>query len=231
MIERSFPGTPAHDGVTDLRLHHCAQTRSVRSLWLLHEIGVPFTLCTYPFDKTLRGDAYLALNPAGRVPTLEMDGVAITESGAIAEVLCETFSPHDLGRSKGDADRAAWLSWVHFAETISQHCANLTQQHIMLYDDAMRSPIVMQLEAKRLAKTLAVVDAGLGGRTYLLAGGFSAADIGIGQAVDMARRFVRLDDLPALSAWFARVTDRPAFSACASDTPSLYTRDFYPPWV
>jgi len=71
-----------------IRLHHCHQTRSMRSLWLLHELDVPFDLKTYPFDKSLRAADYLALNPTGRVPTLELDGQVICESGAIAQALC-----------------------------------------------------------------------------------------------------------------------------------------------
>ena len=74
-----------------IRLHHCPGTRSMRSLWLLNELGVDFELVTWPFDKTLRGPDFKALNPTGRVPALEMDGAVIVESGAIAEVLCETF--------------------------------------------------------------------------------------------------------------------------------------------
>ena len=40
----------------------------------------------------------------------------------------------------GEPDRMAWLVWVHFAETISQHVAALTQQHIMLYDPPCAAP-------------------------------------------------------------------------------------------
>ena len=110
-----------------IRLHHFPQTRSMRSLWLLHEIGVPFDLVIQPFDKSLRSEAYLAINPTGRVPALEIDDLILHESGAIAEYLCERFPLAGLGRGPGDPDRAAWLNWIHFAETISQHTAALTQ--------------------------------------------------------------------------------------------------------
>lgn len=213
-----------------IRLHHCPGTRSMRTLWLLHELGVDFELVTWPFDKTLRGPDFKALNPTGRVPALELDDAVIVESGAIAEVLCERFSPDGLGRPPGHPERAKWLEWVHFAETISQHCANLTQQHLMLRDDAMRSPIIMQLEAKRLAVTLATVDAALADRDWLLAGGFSAADVGVGQAVEMGRRFVDLSAFARLSEWFARIADRPAFGASLPEGAGLYDRDFYAPW-
>jgi glutathione S-transferase len=211
-----------------IRLHHCPQTRSMRSLWLLHELGLEFDIVTYPFDKTLRQEPYRSLNPTGRVPTLEIDGVVLTESGAIAEYLCERFPQAGLGRDPSHAERAQWLNWIHFAETISQHSAALTQQHIALYDDSMRSPIIMQLEAKRLLKTLGTVELALKG-DYLLSG-FSAADIGVGQAVYMARHFVHLDDLPALAAWYARLEARPAFQKALPDGPALYAKAFYPPW-
>lgn len=213
-----------------IRLHHCPQTRSMRSLWLLHELDIAFEVIEYPFDKTLREEPYRSLNPAGRVPTLEIDGKVIPESGAIAEVLCETFSPEGLGRPPGHPERAAWLTWIHFAETISQHTAALTQQHVALYDDSMRSPIIMKLEAARLGKTLAMVDAALGDRDWLLASGFTAADIGIGQAVYMARHFMRLYLHPRLEAWFRRCEARPAFQRSLPSGPGLYQRDFYEPW-
>jgi glutathione S-transferase len=200
----------------------------MRSLWLLHELGVDFELQTYSFDKTLREEPYRSLNPTGRVPTLEIGSLVLTESGAIAEYLCEQFPEGGLGRDPSHIDRAQWLNWIHFAETISQHTAALTQQHVALYADHMRSPIVMQLEAKRLAKTLATVEAALQG-DYLLPS-FSAADIGVGQAVYMAQHFVRLDGFPKLSAWFARLIQRPAYQKALPDGSGLYAQEFYPPW-
>jgi glutathione S-transferase len=211
-----------------IRLHHCHQTRSMRSLWLLYELGVEFELVVYPFDKTLREEPYRSLNPTGRVPTLEIDGAVLTESGAIAEYLCERFVQAGLGRASGDAERIAWLNWIHFAETISQHTAALTQQHVALYDDHMRSPIIMQLEAKRLAKTLRTVEAGLDG-DFLLSR-FSAADIGVGQAVYMAAHFVQLEAFPKLAAWFARLQAREAYQKSLPNGPGLYAAAFYAPW-
>ena len=216
-----------------IRLHHVAQSRSMRTLWLLHELGVPFEVRTWPFDKALRGAEFLALNPAGRVPALEMDGRSYWETGAITEILCERFAQAGLGRAPDHAERADWLIYLHFSETISQHTAALTQQHIALYDDAMRSPVIMKLEAKRLAKCLGVIEARVAGRDYLLEGGFSAADVSVGQAVYMAGHFVRLDGFPALSAWYARITARPGFVAATPITgeeEQLYTRDYYEPW-
>ena len=130
----------------------------------------------------------------------------------------------------------AWLVWVHFAETLSQHSAALTQQHVILYEDAMRSPLVMRLEAARIGKCLAAIEARLStpveNRDYLLTGGFSACDIAVGQAVYMATHFARLDGFPETAKWYARITARPAFRKAlpGPDSPLLFERDFYEPW-
>jgi glutathione S-transferase len=191
-------------------------------LWLLHELEVEFDLRVWPFDRTLRGPEFLALNPAGRVPALEIDGRAVWETGAIVELLCERFER--LGRAPGEAERADWLIWVHFAETISQHAAALTQQHVALREDWMRSPVLMRLEAARVGKCFDAVEARLAG-DWLLSE-FSAADVCVGQAVAMARRFHRVGDRPRMAAWVARWEARPGWRA-ASEGASLYDRDFY----
>ena len=215
-------------------LHHCHQTRSMRTLWLLHELDLDFSLRIRPFDRSLHDPEYLSLNPAGRVPALEIDGDVLFESGAIAEVLCERFPENGLGRPPGDIDRPEFLVWLHFAETITQHAAALMQQHLFLRGDSIRSPAVMKLEALRLEKCYAAIQSRLStpveNRAYLLTSGFSAADVNVGQAVYMARHFAPLDQFPEVARWYEDITDREAFRQslppCGAEL--LYDRDFYP---
>jgi len=212
-------------------LHHCPQTRSMRSLWLLREIGVDCEVVERPFDRSLRSPEYLAINPVGRVPALEIDGRVLWESGAITEYLCERFPASGLGRAPGDTERAEWLIWIHFAETITQHGAALTQQHLILYEESMRSTILMKLEPRRLEKCYAAVEKRLEGREYLLDRGFSAADISVGQALYMTRHFAKLEPFEQVAAWYGRITARQAFKASlpAAGSPLLYENDFYGP--
>lgn len=213
-----------------MRLHHVAQARSFRTLWLLHEMGLDFEIRRHSFfDKSMRSPDFLALSPAGRVPALEIDGRVLFESGAITEYLTETRAETGLGRLPGHHERPDWLEWLHFAETIGQHIANLTQQHIVLREEWMRSPTVMRLEAKRLEKVLEVVERVAATRDWLLPSGFSAVDTNVGYGVMMARRFVPPDLLPSVAAYYDRIAARPAFQrALAEDgAPEIYTRDFY----
>ena len=216
-----------------IRLHHAHQTRSMRTLWLLHELGIEFEVVIHPFDKSLRSDEYLTLNPAGRVPALEIEGERMFETGAIAEYLCEKFPDAGMGRASDDPDRMAWLVWLHFGETISQHSAALTQQHVALYPPELRSPIITKLEAKRLEKCYAALEGRLStpieNRDHVLTSGFSAADISCGQAIYMSRHFAPIEPFPELTKWYARITERPAFQASLPpEGEGIYAQEFYP---
>ncbi len=213
-----------------IRLHHVHQARSMRTLWLLHELGLEFKTVVHPFGKNLRDPKYLALNPAGRVPALEIGDDCMFETGAIAEYLCETFPEKGLGRAPGDAERRDWLVWLHFAETVAQHVASLTQQHVALYEASMRSEIIMKLEAARLGKCFGVLDDRLKGRDYLLDGGFSAVDIACGYAAYAGGHYVKREAYPLLTAWYERLSARPAFQASLPpEGEGIYGQEFYAP--
>jgi len=209
-------------------LHHAPQSRSFRILWFLHEAGIAHEVRYHSFaGKALREAAFLSISPAGRVPAVEVDGLSMAESGAILEYLAETRAS-ELGRAPGHTERAAWLEWLHHGETIAQHLQALTFQHVVLRPEA-RSPALARLEALRLVRVLEGVAGRLGAHDWLLPGGFSAADVMIGASLEIARRFVRLETLPALAEYYSRATARPAFGAARlADGPGeLYRRDFY----
>ncbi|MBL4874556.1 MAG: glutathione S-transferase family protein [Rhodobacteraceae bacterium] len=208
-------------------LHHCHQARSVRSLWLLYELDVPFTLVMHDFGKELRSEAYLSKHPLGRVPCLEIDGRVLFETGAITEYLCEIFDS-TLGRRSGDPERREWLQWLHYAETVAVHGASLTQQHIVIYEDKDRSQMVMKLESRRLEKTLEVLNDHLEGREFLLRD-FSAVDISVGYSVFVAQHFVKIGKFKNLTAWMSRLHKREGFvkSLIPNGKSAIYQDKFY----
>ncbi|MEO1091291.1 MAG: glutathione S-transferase family protein [Pseudomonadota bacterium] len=82
--------------MTTLRLHHfpvCPYSRKLRLV--VAEKGLDVTL--EPHEPWRREPELLALNPAGEVPVLEVDGHALAESVAIAEFLEDRFPDVDLG--------------------------------------------------------------------------------------------------------------------------------------
>jgi glutathione S-transferase len=203
-----------------LTLHHCSRSRSMRTLWLLNELGLDFELHTMPLDlEILRSPEYLAIHPLGRVPCLVDDGRTIFESGAIAQYLCETRDADGrlgLNRPPGHPERFEWLQWIHFAETIAVHGASLVQQRVFIAESE-RSPAVHKLESKRLEKAIGVVDRRLADREHILASGFSAADTSVGWSVVFARNILGIDAFPNATAYADRLAMRPAFQAAVND--------------
>jgi glutathione S-transferase len=204
-----------------LKLYHCSETRSMRSLWLLNELQVPFEVVEMPFDvRVMRSAEYLEVHPLGRVPCL-MDGdFVLFESGAIAEYLCERFPEAGLGRLAGDVERYEWLQWLHYSETIAVHAATLVQQHLF-FKPADRSVGLIKLEKARLKKSLALLEGRLLDRDYLLATGFSATDVAVGTSIHLALRFSEMANFPAVDAYYSRLNARPAFRA---SLPKIWER-------
>lgn len=213
-----------------IRLHHVPFSRSFRILWLLTEMGLDFEVVEHSItDGSLRRPDYLAKSPAGRVPALEIDGRVLFESGAITDYLCETRPEHGLGRAPGHPERADYLEWLHYAETMAHLIANLNLQWVFLRDPAMRSPTVLKMEARRLALTLAPLEATLARQEYMLASGISGADTMLGYNLLAAPYFVRLDPYPSIRAYQERIGRRPAYVAARArdGVQRFYSRDFY----
>ena len=182
----------------------------MRSLWLLNELAVPFELVDMPFDhKFLRAKEYLAIHPLGRIPALVDGDLTLFESGAICEYLCEKYdSP--LNRPIGNPERPHWLQWIHYAETLLVHGQNLVQQYVFV-SEAERSPVVINLESRRIGKGLDMLETILAGQEYILPSGFSGADTSLGFSVYFITAFVELDQHPNVQAYLDRIMARPAF--------------------
>jgi glutathione S-transferase len=194
-----------------LTLYHCPETRSMRSLWLLNELDIPFELVEMPFDlKVLRAPEYLAVHPLGRIPALRDGDVGMFESGAICEYLSEKYDTKGLHRPVGHPERAQYLQFIHFAETMIVHAASLVQQWVFISAEE-RSPAVIKLESRRIGKALDFLEGILSKQDWLLPSGFSSADTSVGFSVYFVTAFVSLDAHPACEAYRQRIMARPAF--------------------
>lgn len=81
----------------------------------LHEAGAVFEARPLSFSRREnRSPAYLALNPAGKVPTLLIDGRPLTEVAAILFYLARRFPDAGLLPEGAEAEAHA-LSWMSFA--------------------------------------------------------------------------------------------------------------------
>src|SRR5512145_2057507 len=67
-----------------LRIYGSAKSRGLRVLWMAGELGLAYDHKDWlPRAPETRTPEYLALNPNGRVPTIDDDGFILSESMAI----------------------------------------------------------------------------------------------------------------------------------------------------
>src|SRR5260370_31303796 len=104
-----------------LTLYYSPGSSSMATHIALHEIGVSFELkLTALHEQAHRKPGYLAVNPEGKVPTLLIDGRALTEVAATLWYLARRYPEAGLLPQQGDIEsEARVISWMSFiASTI-----------------------------------------------------------------------------------------------------------------
>lgn len=199
-----------------IKLYHAPLTRSLRVRWLLEELGVPYELAQLDFmGGDLKKADYLAKHPLGKVPTLEIDGTTLWESGAMVEYLCEKYGK--LAPPPGSPKRAEFLQWVHFSEATAMPPLGQFFQNAFIKPEAQRIAAILPEAQESIGKWLTLLDAHLKGKKYLLGDEFTAADVMMGYTVNGTKFGGMLDArYPNVEAYLTRLSERPAFQKANS---------------
>ncbi len=160
---------------------------------------------------------YLAKNPGGRVPLLELeDGTFIGESVAICRYL-ESFQPDSPLFGESGIEAAKVEMWQRRAElNFFLEVASAFRNITGFFKD--RETCVAewgQVCAERAPKMLSMFDEQLSQTAYLAGDTFSIADITLSVALDFARmvKVVALPELPNIERWYGEVSARSSFGA------------------
>jgi glutathione S-transferase len=202
-----------------IALYHSPRTRSLRVLWLLEELGLPYELHTLAFTPdSLKGADYLKVNPLGKVPSITDGELTMFESGAIVEYLLERYGNGRLAPKVGTAERGAFLQWVHFAEATCLPPLSDLAQHTIFKPETERIAALVPDAQARIATWLGVLERAAAGKQYLLGDDFTGADVMIGYSLLLTKWFGLLGEPPYanLSAYLARLERRPALQKALS---------------
>lgn len=195
-----------------ITLYHCVSARSFRPLWMLEELGLPYTLQMLPFPPRAAARAYLDLNPLGTVPLMIDGSTRMTESAAICQYLCAVSGPTPLTVEPGDPAYGAYLNYLHFGEATLTFPQTLVLRYTRFEPEGRRQPTVAEDYAKWFLARLRTLEPVLANAPYLCAGRFTAADVSVGYALllaqhlGLAQRFT-----PAVKAYWERLQLRDAY--------------------
>ena len=161
-----------------VRLHYFPGNASLTPHVLLEELGVPYELVLVDRKTSAqKSDAYLRLNPAGRIPVLEDGDLVIFETAAIVLHLLDT-RPSTLIPRIGTPERARFYQWLMYLTNTVQ-----AEAHPFFYPDqhALDDVGAAQVKAKadeRWGEMFALLDRELAARgPHLLGETFSALDV------------------------------------------------------
>lgn len=210
-----------------ITVHHLENSRSLRILWLLEELGLDYEVKHYARDKkTQLAPAELkAIHPLGKSPVLEDSGTVIAETGAIIEYLLARYDENNQFKPSEALSQAGldYTYWLHSAEGSLMPFLVMTK----VFDTIKKSP--MPFFVKPIAKAIAAkvetsfilptvkshfefIESVLGKQKWFAGEQFTGADVQMSFPLEAASASMA-GEYPNIDAWLERIHARSAWQA------------------
>ncbi len=163
--------------------------RGFRVVWLLEEMGLTYRLRPVDLFTGVQNDAeFMAINPGGFIPAIRDGDVTMIESIAIMEYLMARYGPTPLAPDPSDPTFPAYQQFLHLGEAglaasiyfvvVSRNLAPETERQNWGANKALEVfKSRLELVTRRLEHS-----------PYLAGEAFTAADISVAYALELAQR-------------------------------------------
>ncbi|MEZ4449013.1 MAG: glutathione S-transferase family protein [Nannocystaceae bacterium] len=191
-----------------MKLYYAAGTSAFRCRWILEELGVDHELVHLDLARgEHKAQAYVdEVHPLGSVPALVDGDQTLIESAAIVLYLADRDPERRLAPALDDPARGPYYQWSFFAMT------NLyAVVHGVYVRHFFGGATANDDERAALARQLAVTDALLRARPFLLGDRLTAADVLVGGLLVWADACGLLGGREPQASYLARLRARPAF--------------------
>lgn len=207
-----------------ITLHHLDQSRSLRVLWLLEELGLEYQVKAYTRDpRSFRAPRELReIHPLGKAPVLEIDGTVFAESAAMFEEVLDQFGEGRLRPEPGSEGYRDYRYWLHYAEgsLMSPLLVKLIASRVINAPvPFFLKPVVRRIGGQidrgysdpELALHGGYLAEHLTANSWFLGDAFSAIDILMSYPLEAGAERGAFGERPALSAWLDRVRARDGY--------------------
>ena len=197
--------------------------RRVRIFMAEKQVGVPRVNVNL-FRREQLSPEFLAINPGGTVPVLELDdGTFLSECLAICRYL-EAMHPEPVLFGATPREQALTLMWANIVdnEGLSAVAEVLRNLSPGFRDHALAGPLacaqipaLVERGRRRTERFFDRIEQQLQHQPWLAGGHYSYADISLLVTTDFAGwvDIVPMQSRPALRRWYERVASRPAVQA------------------
>lgn len=186
--------------------------RGFRVIWLLEEMGTPYRLRPVDLMAGVEKDTeFLAINPAGFIPAIQDGGVTMVESIAIMEYLMARYGPTPLAPDPHDPTFPAYQQFLHLGEAGLAASIYFVVGARNFAPESERQNWSASQALSVFESRLTLVTRQLARSPYVAGDMFTAADISVTYALELAQTSggVTLDE--PLQAYMARASAREGY--------------------
>src|ERR1700729_4161639 len=181
--------------------------RGFRVVWLLEQMGIAYRLRPVDLFAGVEKDTeFLAINPGGFIPAIVDGDVTMVESIAIMEYLMVRHGPTPLAPAPHDPAFPAYQQFLHLGEAGLAASIYFVVGARNFAPEAERQNWSAGQALRVFESRLGLVTRQLGHSPYLAGERFTAADISVTYALDLARRYGGHAPGEAEQAYMARTT-------------------------
>jgi glutathione S-transferase len=182
-------------------------------MWLVGELELPHHHIPAGGDFGIKDTPeFLAMNPHGRVPVIDDDGVIVWESQTILRYLAAKYG---RGRFWSDdpADRSYAERWMDWSQaTLQPDFLNGVFWGLYRTPETKRNLPAIARKVAACARHFVLLDRVLAGRPFLCGDDLTLADIPAGTSL---YRYFEIDierpSIPNVEAWYRLLQERPAY--------------------
>ena len=186
--------------------------RGFRVVWLLEEMGLPYRLRDVDLLAGVQNDAeFLAINPSGFIPALRDGAVIMVESIAIMEYLLGRYGPSRLAPGPQDAAFPLYQQFLHLGEAGLAASIYFVSGARNIAPAAERDNWSARQAMSTFTSRMTLVTRQLERAPCMAGDDFTAADISVGYALEMARKNVGVEFGADVQAYMERLRARAGY--------------------
>jgi glutathione S-transferase len=190
-------------------------SRTLHAHWMCHELGLDYTAKLIgPRTGETHTEAFLSINPKGKIPVLVDDELVLSEGAAIITYLADTYG--ETGAFvpiHGSHDRARYNQWLSFIQMeLDAHTLYVIRKHRDLQHLYGEAPAAIEAAVAGFNKQVAVASKHLKENEYLIGKSFTGADLMLAGILQWAKDY-GFDLDPTLTEYTNRQRRRPAYIA------------------
>jgi glutathione S-transferase len=196
-----------------IEVHHLNNSRSQRVLWMLEELGTPYTIVRYERDAktSLAPPDLKQVHPLGKSPVIRDGDFVLAESGAIIEYLVDKYGGGRFRPKPGTREYETCRYWMHYSEG-----SLMMQLLVKVYLDRVGAPAQVLRERVNGAVRmhLSYIEASIGASQFFTGPALTIADVQMSFPLEVSVAQGLLNDAyPHLQALLGRLHERPAYQA------------------